>query len=280
MITIHINTNLIQCEENLINRQIYICTPTTTKIKNLRNEIISKLSFDKNIILGHNFQKNLHLYNNNNDLNNDFYNKKISDICNTNDINCFDIALTDRSFIPICIQIKNTNKKFIFLNNEIIRNVIRFMSKYVDLINCNLMFLNKDLKSRENINKDLQILGFSNCYINILEIKSIIDLTTIIVHKKQSISESKKTDVWNTYVGEDIGISMCKCCKIKQISSRRFHVGHVIAESKGGTLDIYNLRPICDKCNLSMGTKNMNDYMERNQYGKLDSIDTVNMEID
>ena len=31
-----------------------------------------------------------------------------------------------------------------------------------------------------------------------------------------------------------------------------FHVGHDIPESKGGTLDIHNLKPICARCNLSM----------------------------
>ena len=32
-----------------------------------------------------------------------------------------------------------------------------------------------------------------------------------------------------------------------------FHVGHDIPESKGGTLDIENLKPICARCNQSMG---------------------------
>ena len=31
-----------------------------------------------------------------------------------------------------------------------------------------------------------------------------------------------------------------------------FHVGHDQPESKGGTLDINNLKPICSRCNLSM----------------------------
>ena len=32
-----------------------------------------------------------------------------------------------------------------------------------------------------------------------------------------------------------------------------FESGHNIPESKGGTLNIDNLRPICAKCNRSMG---------------------------
>ena len=31
-----------------------------------------------------------------------------------------------------------------------------------------------------------------------------------------------------------------------------FHVGHDKPESKGGTLDVNNLKPICARCNLSM----------------------------
>ena len=31
-----------------------------------------------------------------------------------------------------------------------------------------------------------------------------------------------------------------------------FHVGHDIPESKGGTLDLENLKPICSRCNQSM----------------------------
>jgi hypothetical protein len=31
-----------------------------------------------------------------------------------------------------------------------------------------------------------------------------------------------------------------------------FHVGHDEPESKGGTLDLNNLKPICARCNLSM----------------------------
>jgi len=42
-----------------------------------------------------------------------------------------------------------------------------------------------------------------------------------------------------------------------------FHCGHVIAEAKGGETVIENLRPICKKCNLSMGTDNLNDFRKR-----------------
>lgn len=34
-----------------------------------------------------------------------------------------------------------------------------------------------------------------------------------------------------------------------------FEVGHNLPESKGGTLDLNNLRPICRQCNIGMGNK-------------------------
>ena len=61
--------------------------------------------------------------------------------------------------------------------------------------------------------------------------------------------------VWTTYNGE---IYSSKCyvpwCE-NIINVFNYQVGHDIPESKGGTYDISNLRPICSNCNLSMGNK-------------------------
>ena len=45
-----------------------------------------------------------------------------------------------------------------------------------------------------------------------------------------------------------------------------FHVGHNIPESKGGDMVLENLRPICQGCNLSMGSQFTID--EWNVFGK------------
>ncbi len=93
-----------------------------------------------------------------------------------------------------------------------------------------------------------------------------------VTKRKKTISATKKTDVWNTYVGESIGKAMCVCCKKKEITSRNFHVGHVVSEHNGGTLDIGNLRPICAQCNLSMGAQNTITFMVDNGYGDLNTF--------
>ena len=81
------------------------------------------------------------------------------------------------------------------------------------------------------------------------------------VVKKKSIPAAIKKLVWNKNIGEDVGKSKCYCCKSTDITQTSFHCGHVIAESKGGQTIVSNLKPICQNCNSSMGTKDMNDFM-------------------
>ena len=44
----------------------------------------------------------------------------------------------------------------------------------------------------------------------------------------------------------------CVYCD-ENLENSEIHLDHVIPESKGGTLTIDNLKPICARCNLSMG---------------------------
>jgi hypothetical protein len=78
--------------------------------------------------------------------------------------------------------------------------------------------------------------------------------------KRKAIPKHIKTLVWNKYIGADIASADCVSCRSMKISNRSFHCGHVIAESKGGDMTINNLRPICEACNGSMGTKSMNEF--------------------
>ena len=70
---------------------------------------------------------------------------------------------------------------------------------------------------------------------------------------KKKIPKKVKEEVWYVNFGK---IYETKCyiywCSNK-INVFNFHVGHDIPESKGGTDEINNLKPICDRCNLSMG---------------------------
>ena len=85
-----------------------------------------------------------------------------------------------------------------------------------------------------------------------------------MIYKKNKISHCMKRQVWATHVGDDIGKITCLCCKLTDITQLTFICGHIISESQGGDISIGNLLPICNSCNLSMGTKNLNDYMKNN----------------
>jgi hypothetical protein len=69
---------------------------------------------------------------------------------------------------------------------------------------------------------------------------------------KERIPRALREQVWIKYSGKRFQrtcwVPWCK----NTMTCFDFHVGHNIPESKGGTLDIHNLRPICSRCNLSM----------------------------
>ena len=81
--------------------------------------------------------------------------------------------------------------------------------------------------------------------------------------RKQRIPSTVKRVVWNTYIGEDKGKSPCVCCKTTIITQLSFHCGHVISEYDGGTIEISNLRPICQNCNSSMGKRPMGEFIKQ-----------------
>jgi len=70
--------------------------------------------------------------------------------------------------------------------------------------------------------------------------------------KRTSIPKAVREQCWLNTVGRKYE-SKCyvRWCK-NRMNVFDFHVGHDIPASKGGTLDIENLKPICARCNLSM----------------------------
>lgn len=72
---------------------------------------------------------------------------------------------------------------------------------------------------------------------------------------KVNIPKALREQVWLTYAGRRYE-SKCIIRWCKNIMTVfDFHVGHDIPEVCGGATDISNLRPICARCNLSMGSQ-------------------------
>ena len=72
-------------------------------------------------------------------------------------------------------------------------------------------------------------------------------------YKKQKIPKALREQVWLSNFGK---VFEHKCfipwCNNK-INVFDYHVGHNIPESQGGQLCLENLKPICSRCNYSMG---------------------------
>ena len=72
---------------------------------------------------------------------------------------------------------------------------------------------------------------------------------------KANIPKALREQVWIKNIGRQYEhkclVDWCQ----NTISVFDFHVGHNIPESHGGKTDITNLKPICSRCNLSMGSQ-------------------------
>ena len=95
------------------------------------------------------------------------------------------------------------------------------------------------------------------------EIEEKIEINNDKKYKKKPIPKTLKMSVWYTHIGKEIGMVKCPCCNSNEISQMDFDCGHVIAESKGGPMTIENLKPICNRCNRSMRTMNMNEFKQK-----------------
>ena len=81
-----------------------------------------------------------------------------------------------------------------------------------------------------------------------------------------------KNDSWDKYVGKEYGIALCICCNQTQIDSKTFVAGHIISEKNEGKVTIDNIVPICSECNSSMGSTNMNIFIEKYYPQNLDNF--------
>ena len=143
------------------------------------------------------------------------------------------------------IKDKKSNK-FISKCKKNINNFCKSTCKKLNNLNCSHNFFEFSNSNQNNSNQSNNINNYSNnCSIgNICKKK-----------RKQKIPLAVKQNVWVTNFGE---VYKHKCyvdwCH-RVMTVFEFEVGHNIPESKGGTLDLNNLRPICHQCNIGMGNQ-------------------------
>jgi len=80
-------------------------------------------------------------------------------------------------------------------------------------------------------------------------------MSAAVAEKKQKakIPLALREEVWRHWMGEKFKSKCCVKWCTNTLTAFDFAVGHNIPESKGGTLELGNLRPICNRCNTSMG---------------------------
>jgi 5-methylcytosine-specific restriction endonuclease McrA len=72
---------------------------------------------------------------------------------------------------------------------------------------------------------------------------------------KAKIPKALREQVWRTHAGTVFETKcIVKWCS-NRITAFDFEVGHNVPESRGGATEISNLRPICGRCNKSMGNR-------------------------
>jgi len=97
-------------------------------------------------------------------------------------------------------------------------------------------------------------INLSNLKINSSNLK-INNLKINSSNLKIKIPKALREQVWLHYFGRKFEHKCyVRWCNNK-INVFDFHAGHDIPESKGGVTVLENLRPICSRCNLSMGSK-------------------------
>lgn len=83
----------------------------------------------------------------------------------------------------------------------------------------------------------------------------IVVLSRTEQKKKANIPKALREQVWI----QNIGHNFEHKCVVEWCQNRvnvfDFHVGHNISESQGGATNIKNLKRICARCNLAMGSQ-------------------------
>lgn len=108
--------------------------------------------------------------------------------------------------------------------------------------------------------------------------KGIIVKKATVPRKKQGIPKKVKDDAWTTHVGNK-SEALCICCRTKTITPFDFHAGHVVSEANGGPVTVENIRPVCSACNLSMGTRNMSEFVATHYPANKAKFDAVLYEV-
>jgi hypothetical protein len=74
-----------------------------------------------------------------------------------------------------------------------------------------------------------------------------------VLSKRKTLPKALREEVWRNHIGDHYRAKCTVTWCTNQITPFDYEVGHNIPHSQGGELALQNLRPICGRCNKSMG---------------------------
>lgn len=85
-------------------------------------------------------------------------------------------------------------------------------------------------------------------------------------NNKGKISVLMRRRVWDLFIGECVGKTMCPCCKMDYITQLTFKCGLIVSKENGGQKTLDNLHPMCKSCYYHMGKQDMHVFMQDYQF--------------
>jgi len=87
-------------------------------------------------------------------------------------------------------------------------------------------------------------------------------------YQKAKIPRDLRAEVWEASNPQQTQAQCWVGCGA-QITPFNFHCGHIRAEKHGGLLQLNNLRPVCKRCNSSMGEHHMFNFIAAHGFRKV-----------
>jgi hypothetical protein len=103
----------------------------------------------------------------------------------------------------------------------------------------------------ESSKKEPRIRYYNQC---LAELRDMLDPA---VYETRQITPKIKKQVWDKCKD-----GKCVICKQNGITEKVFHVGHIKARARRGSIEIDNLLPMCSSCNHRMGTRNAYEFQK------------------
>ena len=82
------------------------------------------------------------------------------------------------------------------------------------------------------------------------------------LYRKENIPKTVRNALFINYF-KNSREGKCQMCFRETISLGNFQAGHIISEANGGKVTLDNLKPVCQLCNTSSVTMNMDQFIEK-----------------